>query len=115
MLVYDITNKSTYESIRRWLTEIEENAGTDVSKILIGNKVDLVDKLGRGVTTEEAKEFASSLGVPFYECSARNNINVHEAFETLGKDSLKHVKPEDKKEVVKPSDKPAQHKEKCNC
>lgn len=114
MLVYDITNKASYESIRRWLTEIEENAGSDVSKILVGNKVDLIGKFGRGVATEDAKKFADSLGVPFFECSARDNLNVHEAFEVLGTDALKHLKPEEKKDVVKPTtEKPP--KEKCGC
>jgi len=118
MLVYDITNKSTYDSIRRWLTEIEENAGKEVSKILVGNKADLVTKLGRGVTVEEAKAFADSLHVPFFECSARENLNVSQAFETLGKDSMKHLKAEEKeKDVVKPQErKPSMiQKEKCNC
>jgi len=115
MLVYDITNRGTYDSIRRWLTEIEENAGKDVSKILIGNKADLVPKLGRGVEVAEAKAFADSLSVPFFECSARENINVPQAFELLGTDSLKHLKPEEK-DVVKPAErKPSQKKEKCNC
>jgi len=116
MLVYDITNKSTFDSIKRWLTEIEENAGTEVSKILVGNKVDLVGKFGRGVETSEAKNFADSLNVAFFECSARENLNVSESFETLAKDSLKHLKTEDK-DVVKPQSKPGnvEKKEKCNC
>ena len=49
--------------------------------VLAGNKTDLVDQ--RVITQEQATEFAASLEIPYYEVSAKDNINVSVAVETL--------------------------------
>lgn len=41
MLVYDITNKMSFENIERWLKEVRENADKDIVIMVIGNKTDL--------------------------------------------------------------------------
>ena len=59
LLVYDITQRSTYEHIDRWLKEIREheyNYTEDAVIILVGNKTDL--EQSRAVSTEEAQKFA---------------------------------------------------------
>ena len=43
LLVYDITNEKSFDSIRNWIRNIEENAPTDVERMLIGNKCDMND------------------------------------------------------------------------
>lgn len=42
LLVYDITNKKTFERIKYWLEQIEENCVNAITIILLGNKIDLV-------------------------------------------------------------------------
>lgn len=37
MLVYDITNEKSFENIKNWIRNIEENASADVEKMLLGN------------------------------------------------------------------------------
>lgn len=44
MLVYDITNEKTFENIKNWIRNIEENASADVEKMLLGNKCELNEK-----------------------------------------------------------------------
>lgn len=44
MLVYDITQEKSFENIKNWIRNIEENASTDVEKMLLGNKCELNDK-----------------------------------------------------------------------
>lgn len=44
MLVYDITDEKSFENIKNWIRNIEENASSDVEKMLLGNKCELKDK-----------------------------------------------------------------------
>ena len=58
--------------------EITRYASENVNRLLIGNKCDIDSK--KAVTTEEGKELASSLGIPFMETSAKTSINVEQSF-----------------------------------
>lgn len=44
MLVYDITNEKSFDNIKNWIRNIEENATMDVEKMLLGNKCELNEK-----------------------------------------------------------------------
>ena len=44
MRVYDITNEKSFENIKNWIRNIEENASADVEKMLLGNKCELNEK-----------------------------------------------------------------------
>ena len=81
LIVYDITDRESFENLNSWLIEIEKNANKNVYKLLIGNKSDLEEK--RKVTFQEGKDFAESNGMKFIETSAKTSANVQEAFETL--------------------------------
>ncbi len=50
-MVYDITKRTSFENLVRWLEEMKENAYSKMTIILIGNKVDLQNE--REVTFEE--------------------------------------------------------------
>ena len=65
-------------------------------KILVGNKCDLKEQ--RQVSYQEGKEFAESLGMQFLETSAKDKINIDEAFLTLTKAILPTV-PENKRDA----------------
>lgn len=87
LVVYDITDMESFKNINNWLIEIEKNANKNVYKILIGNKCDLEEK--RTVSTQQGKELAETYGMKFIETSAKNNTNVNEAFELLGREIMK--------------------------
>jgi Ras-related protein Rab-7A len=56
--------------------------------LVIGNKVDMQDN--RKVSTLDGKKFSSQNGnMLFYECSAKNNFNVDQAFRDLGAAAIK--------------------------
>ena len=95
LLIYDVTDKDSFKNLSNWLIEIEKNASKNVLKLLIGNKTDLEDK--RVITYNQGKEFADSYGLKYIETSAKKNLNVNEAFETLGRELMQHS--EDKKIV----------------
>lgn len=78
LLVYDITRRSSYESVGRWLVELREFGGEEMVVILVGNKCDLGES--REVEEEEAKRFAEAEGLCFMETSALKNLNVEQVF-----------------------------------
>ena len=86
LLIYDITDKESFKSLSNWLIEIEKNGNKNVLKVLIGNKSDLEDK--RVISFNQGKEFADMYGLKFIETSAKKNLNVNEAFESLGREIM---------------------------
>ncbi|CAL4903369.1 unnamed protein product [Urochloa decumbens] len=89
IIVYDVTDIESFNNIKQWLSEIDRYASDSVCKLLVGNKCDLVDS--KVVDTEKAKDFADSLGIPFIETSAKESINVEEAFLTMSSEIKKRM------------------------
>jgi len=82
LLVFDITNRNTFNNLNNWLDEINKNLPDYTVKILIGNKLDIKDK--RVVSSEEALLFSKNNGfLNYFEISAKNDINIEEIFLTL--------------------------------
>ncbi len=90
MLVYDITDLESFQSLNSWLIEIEKNAPKDIYKILIGNKCDL--EIERKVTVEQGTDFAAKYGMQFFETSSKQSINVSDSFITMIRDIIKSIK-----------------------
>ncbi|KAL1776822.1 Ras-related protein Rab-42 [Sigmodon hispidus] len=81
LLVFDVTNRESFEHIQAWHQEVVSSRGPDkVIFLLIGHKCDLST---RCVSTQEAEELAASLGMAFMETSVKNNCNVNLAFDTV--------------------------------
>jgi small GTP-binding protein len=93
LLVYDITKGKTFESVLRWMEELKTQADPDIVIVLVGNKVDLVerDPSLRQVTIEEAQLLAYENDMLFEETSAITSQNVVHVFEKLlkGKENVK--------------------------
>ena len=85
MLVYDVTKKSTFINVQKWLSELRQYAEPDCVIMLVGNKIDLVDNnsQSREVFPEEVKFFTEENKILFYETSAVSNERVNESFEDL--------------------------------
>jgi len=81
IIVYDVTDRESFNNVKHWITEIDKYAAEGVNKLLVGNKSDLQSK--KVVTYDEAKELADSLSVQFLETSAKNAHNVEEAFNLM--------------------------------
>ena len=82
ILMYDITDKQTFNNVREWIKSIEEETSKKVILILVGNKV---DKKEREVLKAEGEQIAEEYNFPFFETSAQSGLNVNSVFETLAK------------------------------
>lgn len=82
-VVYDVTNRESFDSVTRWFNDVNNLASPNVCKILIGNKTDLFNE--RVVTEKEGSELARSLGVGFLETSAKTAENVDKMFLTIAR------------------------------
>ncbi|XP_068673130.1 ras-related protein Rab-26-like [Montipora foliosa] len=87
LLLYDVTNETSFENIGAWLSEIYEYASSDVIIMLLGNKADLTKE--RVVTREQGEQLAKTHNVAFMETSARTGLNVDLAFMAVARD-IKH-------------------------
>ena len=87
LLIYDITNKKSFENIEKWISDLKANTGDNISMILLGNKTDLEEK--RAVSIEEGKNKAEFYNITFMETSAFNGNNIQEAFNELITDIYK--------------------------
>lgn len=81
LLVYDVTNRSTFEAIENYIPKIQQYATESCITVLCGNKMDL--KQERIVSFDEGAQFAEKLGMPFFEISAKTGSGVYEAFDKL--------------------------------
>ena len=82
LLVYDITNKNSFEECKEYFNDkIKENCKKNIQVILLGNKSDLEES--REVPSEEGAKFCLENNYIFMETSCLKNTNVSDAFETL--------------------------------
>jgi Ras-related protein Rab-1A len=77
-VVYDVTDRASFDALRRWLADVERLAGPAVCKMIVANKCDLADR--RVVAPEEGRAFADNVGVPYVEASAKTGQNVAQVF-----------------------------------
>ena len=83
-VIFDLTNKNTFESITKWIEAYHKSNNPQFQKnvILIGNKSDLVDS--REITRAEAENFAKMNKMVYWETSAKEGNNVEEVFTYIG-------------------------------
>ena len=78
IIVYDITNKESFNNIQNWIEDCKNQCPKTVFFVLVGNKNDLENE--RKVSFEEGKKFADSNDILFFESSAKTGNNVEDIF-----------------------------------
>ncbi|KAI3384710.1 hypothetical protein SNEBB_010975 [Seison nebaliae] len=81
IMVYDITDMTSFQNISKWISQINERANHDVTKMIIGNKCDKEDE--RQVSKEIVEQYALERDIPFYETSAKSNYQVDYIFHRI--------------------------------
>ena len=78
MVIYDVTNKKSFENVEKWLKELRMYCNEEIMVMLVGNKSDLFNL--RSVSTEEGTIYAQANKLAFIETSALAATNVEEGF-----------------------------------
>jgi len=91
ILIFDITNKESFEKISFWIQDLSNKIDLDnTCLILIGNKTDLKDQ--RKVSVEEAQKYAAQYNIEYYEVSALKNVGIIEMMEFFIKKCYNNMK-----------------------
>lgn len=82
IIVYDVTNRNSFEEIKNfWYNEVKLNAPDNVKIVIVGNKCDLY--LKEEIKEDEARTYAENIGVMFQLTSALDSSGVDELFQNL--------------------------------
>jgi len=122
VLVFDLTDRNSFEKIREWMKQIQSYTQREsIAIVLLGNKCDAENK---AVSAKEASDIAAEYNMKFFETSAMNNINIEESFKQLSTDivKIKEIKnagsdftPQNQVQQLKPVDKNDKKKDKKGC
>ena len=112
VLVYDITQKVTFEEIKKyWYNEIKENTKKGVVIAICGNKCDQYDL--EDIPEKDVKAYAKSIGAIFSTTSAKTNEGIDDMFINIGKKIL-HPDSEDTSTLTKEQLRNRQNQERIN-
>ena len=91
IIVFDVTNRDSFNRASKWFKEMKDYAEGNPQIILVGNKIDLKN---REISSEEATNLARQFDCNFYEVSAYLGTNVVEIFNVIANAIYQHRKKE---------------------
>ena len=113
ILVYDVTNKNSFDSLEKWIKNVEDNTGSKSKYVcgIVGNKKDLVKE--QIITDKMGKEYAKSKNMKFRMVSAKTDpIGFNKFLEELVKDDIDNLLSKEENIILK---KHKKSKKICNC
>lgn len=87
VIVFDLSNRTSFESLQKWIDEIKNHLPNTVIAI-IGNKVDLPD---RRIEYEESKKFADKNNFAYFETSAKEGTGINAVFDYMTLEILNKI------------------------
>ena len=97
--MHDVTLPPTFINLESWrenfLTQASPRDPENFPFVVIGNKIDLADERILKMNINVKKWCKENYDIPYFEASARDNINVEQAFETIAKNALAREKEQD--------------------
>ena len=112
LLIFDLTNRKTFESLDYWLQELKTYK-FEGKIIVIGTKCDL--KSRREIDEKEIQDFCDSNNLKYIECSSKENINVDNAFTNLLNEIVNFSKPDIQNKVTSFTIEENEFKNKSSC
>ncbi|CAK7245237.1 MAG: Ypt/Rab-type GTPase Rab7 [Sporothrix thermara] len=98
VLVFDVNNAKSFEAIEGWRDEFLVQASPrdpdNFPFVVLGNKID-VEESKRVISTKRAMTFCQAHRIPYFETSAKEAINVEQAFEVIAKNALQQEESEE--------------------
>ena len=129
LLLFDINDKSTFEDVDNWMSDVNENIDTgegeekDVVIYILGNKIDLIkndednkeEEKKEKVTKEEIEELVNKLKVKYYDISCKWNLNIDEVMARIILDCTNKNKQRSKTFIITKDKMKAKSKKKGGC
>lgn len=81
VLVYDVTDRKSFENLNYWINRIKEKGESEAQIIMIGNKIDMINEIL--VDQEQATSLAKQHEIPYFQTSAKDATNIDMAIKTL--------------------------------
>jgi len=94
LLVYDVTDRHSFEELQFWINELQKNGPPNMLKVVVGNKIDLMNE--EKVTITEADAYAKTNSGFLKLCSAKEAKGVQEVFKKVAEEVIKR---EDEEEI----------------
>lgn len=89
IVVYDITNKKSFISVKKWIKELKEYGPDEILIAIVGNKSDLSQK--RKVSIMQVQAYSEEINAIYLETSAKDNNNIIELFTNIGNQMSKSL------------------------
>ena len=84
IVCFALDDRGSFNNVLSWLQDVRETSAR-IPVVIFGNKCDLVEN--RKITKEEAESFANDNNIPYFETSAKEDINLKEGFERIAEDA----------------------------
>ena len=99
IIVFDVSNKDTFEKIHYWVKAVHDNTDSSkkIKQVIIGNKIDLENE--RQVTKEEGEKMACSYSLKYFETSAKKDIGINEFMQSIIKDIIQEKEKGNEEEI----------------
>jgi len=90
VISFDLTNRQSFENVERWLQDVQES-NNKIPVVIFGNKCDIID--GRVITKEDVTDLLKGYNLPYFETSAKENINIKEGFRNIIEEAYQKACP----------------------
>lgn len=104
LIVFDLTQRVSFDHVATWLEDMNDNVPENVVKVLVGSKADLEEK--RAISYEDARGFAESRNMQYFETSAKSAFGVDVLFESVVKTILEGLNSPGQEQKVEPNNPP---------
>jgi len=99
IIVFDLTDQSTFNGLKKWIKDLKNYGEKDTEMIIVGNKLDLIGQ--RKVTQSQAMNYCRENNYKYIEASAKDGTNILKIFEELTFDLAEKHKKQREKEINK--------------
>ena len=101
IVIFDLTDQSSFNDLKKWIKDIKNYGEKDIQIIIVGNKLDLFNQ--RKVTQSQANNFCNENKYKYIEASAKDGTNLLKIFEELTFDLTNKNQEKIKNEINKKS------------
>lgn len=77
LIIFSLTDRDSFDHLELWYKDVKEFIKKEIPIILIGNKMDLTDRI---ISSNMLRAKAQSLGCEYVETSAKTGANINDVF-----------------------------------